>query len=323
MTRPRRLAVMLGDRYGVGPELVARLTTTLEPEGETSIVVVGDPAVWDAGRRVAEAGALAEAVSFAEAGAGWSFLPRPFALAAEPMGQMVPAAGREVLETMEALSDAAKAGEIDGIVYGPLNKQAMKAAGHAAGDELDFYNTHLTADGLTGEINILGSLWTSRVTSHVPLAKVARPDHPRAHRRGDRSSRRVAQALGRRQPAACPRCAQSSRGRRRRLRHGRDRGPVAGDRGCCRAGSRCQRALPFRHRVPARAQRPVRRHRDDVPRPGADRAEADRPRSRHHPACRASRCPSRHLGTARLTTSPARERPGRMASSPQRGWFFR
>ena len=74
---------------------------------------------------------------------------------------------------MEALSEAAQAGEIDGIVYGPLNKQAMKAAGHAAGDELDFYNTHLTASGLTGEINILDNLWTSRVTSHVPLAKVA------------------------------------------------------------------------------------------------------------------------------------------------------
>ena len=72
---------------------------------------------------------------------------------------------------MDALADAARAGEIDGIVYAPLNKQAMKAAGHAAGDELDFYNTHLTAAGLTGEINILDELWTSRVTSHVPLGE--------------------------------------------------------------------------------------------------------------------------------------------------------
>jgi 4-hydroxythreonine-4-phosphate dehydrogenase len=140
-------------------------------------MVVGDPAVWDAGRRVAEAGVLAEVVTVAEAGAGWSFLPRPFALPAEPMGRMVPDAGREVLETMEALAKAAAAGEIDGIVYGPLNKQAMKAAGHAAGDELDFYNTHLAANGLTGEINILDSLWTSCVTSHVPLARAGSSSH--------------------------------------------------------------------------------------------------------------------------------------------------
>ena len=145
MTRPRRLAVMLGDRYGVGPELVARLTTMLEPEAETSIVVVGDPAVWDAGRRVAGAGALADGGEFRRSGAGLVVPARPFALDAGPMGRMVPEAGREVLETMDALAEAAKAGEIDGIVYGPLNKQAMKAAGHAAGDELDFYNTHLPA----------------------------------------------------------------------------------------------------------------------------------------------------------------------------------
>lgn len=172
MTRPRRLAVMLGDRFGVGPELVARLSMMLAPEPDTSIIVVGDPLVWDAGRKVAGAGALSAAARFAGA-PGWSFLARPFALDVSPMGRMVPEAGREVLETMGVLANAARAGEIDGIVYAPLNKQAMKAAGHAAGDELDFYSTHLPASGLTGEINILDNLWTSRVTSHVPLGRVA------------------------------------------------------------------------------------------------------------------------------------------------------
>jgi 4-hydroxythreonine-4-phosphate dehydrogenase len=171
--RPKRLAVMLGDRYGVGPELVATLSTMVALDVDTSVIVVGDPLVWDAGRKVARGSALPAARSLADARPGWSFLARPFALDVSPMGRMVPEAGREVLETMSILAGAARAGEIDGIVYGPLNKQAMKAAGHAAGDELDFYNTHLAASGLTGEINILDSLWTSRVTSHVPLGRVA------------------------------------------------------------------------------------------------------------------------------------------------------
>lgn len=173
MTRPKRLAVMLGDRYGVGPELAGRLSTMVTLEADTSAIVVGDPLVWDAGRKVAGASALSAAGSLADSGPGWSFLARPFALDVNPMGRMVPEAGREVLETQSVLAAAARAGEIDGIVYGPLNKQAMKAAGHAAGDELDFYNTHLAAGGLTGEINILDNLWTSRVTSHVPLGRVA------------------------------------------------------------------------------------------------------------------------------------------------------
>jgi 4-hydroxythreonine-4-phosphate dehydrogenase len=173
MTGPRRLAIMLGDRYGVGPELVAGLSAALTPEAQTSIVVVGDRRVWDAARAVAGADTMEEVSSLADAGPGWSFLARPFDLDLAPMGRMSPDAGREMLGTLGLLAEAAKAGEIDGIVYAPLNKQAMKAAGHAAGDELDFFNTRLAAQGLTGEINILNNLWTSRVTSHVPLGQVA------------------------------------------------------------------------------------------------------------------------------------------------------
>ncbi len=48
----------------------------------------------------------------------------------------------------------------------------MRLAGHDAGDELDFAVHRLAFDGPAGEINILGDLWTSRVTSHVPLRAV-------------------------------------------------------------------------------------------------------------------------------------------------------
>lgn len=169
----RRLVIMLGDRYGVGPELVARLSTTLALDADTSAVVVGDPGVWDAGRAVAGAGELPATAGFAEAGHGWSFLARPTAIDVLPRGRVTAEAGREVLETMHLLVAAARNNEIGGIVYAPLNKQAMKAGGHAAGDELEFFNAHLAGPGLTGEINILNGLWTSRVTSHVPLGKVA------------------------------------------------------------------------------------------------------------------------------------------------------
>jgi 4-hydroxythreonine-4-phosphate dehydrogenase len=174
MTAARRLAVTLGDRYGIGPELVAGLATTYAPPADLAIVVCGDPDVWEAGRRVAGAAKSLPAIgAFADATAGWSFLPLPAKVPLAPMGRVSAEAGAEVLTTLQRLASATAAGEIDGIVYAPLNKQAMKLAGHAAGDELDFFNKALASDGAVGEINVFRELWTSRVTSHVPLRAVA------------------------------------------------------------------------------------------------------------------------------------------------------
>ena len=163
----------LGDRYGVGPELVATLVSTVSLPSGVAGVVVGDPDVFTAGCAVAQRSKLATVASFDDVPPGWSFLPRPTAIPVTPLGRVSADAGREVLDTLTMLAKAARNGDIQGIVYAPLNKQAMKAAGHLAGDELEFLNIHLPAAGLTGEINILDRLWTSRVTSHVALGKVA------------------------------------------------------------------------------------------------------------------------------------------------------
>ena len=166
------LAVTLGDRYGVGPELAARLPDLFSIPDGMRVVMVGDKRVFEAGRTIAGArGDYPVIASFAEAKAPWSLLHRPFEAELEPLGRVSEAAGREVLGTLAFLVEAAQSGQIGGIVYAPLNKQAMRDAGHAAGDELEFFRQHIKADA-TGEINILGEVWTSRVTSHVPLREV-------------------------------------------------------------------------------------------------------------------------------------------------------
>lgn len=166
------LAITLGDRYGVGPELVARLPGRMQVPDDLRVVVVGDRRVFERGQAAAGAsGDIPVISSFGEAGAPWSLLDRPFDAELTPLGRVSAAAGHEVLETLGFLIEAAKRDEIGGIVYAPLNKQAMRDAGHAAGDELDFFRQHLPAPA-TGEINILGEVWTSRVTSHVPLREV-------------------------------------------------------------------------------------------------------------------------------------------------------
>jgi 4-hydroxy-L-threonine phosphate dehydrogenase PdxA len=169
------LALTLGDRTGVGPELVAGLIARPQTDAAWRTVIVGDARVFEAAQQVAGSSApVPRVASFAEARASaapWCLLDRPFETAA-PLGQVSADAGREVLDTLGTLVTAVEAGDIGGIVYAPLNKQAMRDAGHAAGDELEFFNQHLGGGQATGEVNILGEVWTSRVTSHVPLRAV-------------------------------------------------------------------------------------------------------------------------------------------------------
>lgn len=170
------LALTLGDRYGVGPEIAARLLNDL-PELGVRVVAIGDPDVFERGRSDTGTSAPYPVVaSLGEAAAldaKWVLLDRPFPAQVMPLGRVSVDAGRETLDTLAFLSDAGRKGLIGGIVYGPLNKQAMRLGGHEAGDELEFFSRALPAAGATGEINILGDLFTSRVTSHVPLRAVA------------------------------------------------------------------------------------------------------------------------------------------------------
>lgn len=173
----RLIAVTLGDRYGVGPELVVRLRAAASLPDGLGVVIVGDRRVLAKGENssgVSLSLPERETLASARSNGGWSFLHRPCDAAVEPLGRVSADAGREVLETLAFLVDAAHSGEVDGIVYAPLNKQSMRLAGHQAGDELEFFRARFADAGASGEINILNELWTSRVTSHLPLGEVAR-----------------------------------------------------------------------------------------------------------------------------------------------------
>ncbi len=168
MVKP--LAITLGDRHGIGPEIVAAL---LARRPGLNAVVIGDARVFERGRRtMGISGNFPVIASLDEAPvSGWALLDRPHDSDPEALGALSEGAGAEMVATMSFVADAAKAGRIGGAVYAPLNKQAMKLAGHAAGDELELLVQRLKPE-TAGEINILGEVFTSRVTSHVPLRAV-------------------------------------------------------------------------------------------------------------------------------------------------------
>jgi len=161
-----RIAFVAGDPNGIGPELAAKLLARPGNVAAAEIGVFADPAVLAAGERVAQVRALVgnggAVLRALDAGAG-----------AITPGQATEAGGRAALSALNAAAGAALRGEVDGIVFAPLNKHALRLAGMSHEDELRMLQERFGVRGFVSEFNITGDLWTSRVTSHVPLRDVA------------------------------------------------------------------------------------------------------------------------------------------------------
>ncbi len=175
--RRPRLAVLLGDPNGIGPEIAVKLLARPDTLAHADVVVFTDPSMLAAGERVA--GQRVEAFR-CDAGSVAIRPGRPTLAALELIdagaitpGEATRAGGRAALGALEAAAEAAGRGDVDGIVFAPLNKHAMRLAGLAQEDELRYLQEKLGVTGFVSEFNITGELWTSRVTSHIPLRDVA------------------------------------------------------------------------------------------------------------------------------------------------------
>lgn len=176
--RKPRLGIIPGDPSGIGPELVARLLASEGVAEAADILLVGDRHVFEQGQ--AQAGCSFEVSPVDAAAEDWHETA-PFALhAMETIGpdaitiaQVSEASGASVLRTLDQVLDFAKAGVIDGFIFAPFNKAAMHAAGLGHDDELHYMAERVGAEGYISELNTLDGVWTSRVTSHIPLKDVA------------------------------------------------------------------------------------------------------------------------------------------------------
>jgi len=168
--RPR-IAFLPGDPNGIGPELAAKLLARPANVQAADIVVFADPATIAAGERVANVKALIGKAAGGQA-ATMNALALGGAEAITP-GVATEAGGKAALTALEAATAAALRGDVDGIVFAPLNKHALRLAGMHHEDELRLLQDRFAVDGFVSEFNITGQLWTSRVTSHIPLREVA------------------------------------------------------------------------------------------------------------------------------------------------------
>ena len=174
------IALTLGDAAGIGPELIARLLSQPGLTHDANIVLVGDPWLWQDGQTVAGQAVATQAVASLAEVRGRADQRLPAFLAVDTIrpaqvrrSQAQAACGASVLQALNLCMDGAKRGEVDAICFAPLNKFAMKLGGLKHEDELHHFAEYLGVTGYFCEFNTLGDLWTSRVSSHIPLKDAA------------------------------------------------------------------------------------------------------------------------------------------------------
>ncbi|SPC18354.1 4-hydroxythreonine-4-phosphate dehydrogenase 2 [Cupriavidus oxalaticus] len=166
--------MVLGDPAGIGPELIARLLADPATSEQADILLIADRDEWRRGMQVAGVElALAETDTLGFAPGAprlyhWELDGRP----AYPRGASSAEGGRYSLGTLSLALQLAQSGQADAILFGPLNKSSLHAAGMDHSDELHWFAEQLAYHGDFCEFNVLDGLWTSRVTSHVALRDV-------------------------------------------------------------------------------------------------------------------------------------------------------
>ncbi len=173
------VALTLGDPAGIGPELIAKLLVRPDLIAQANVVLVGDPWLWADGQQVAGVNVTTQPVTSLAAVRQRTDVSVPAFLAMDTVqreqvqrGHAQAPGGASVISVLNRCMDAALVREIDAICFAPLNKFAMKQGGMQHEDELHHFAHYLGVKGYFCEFNTLGGLWTSRISSHVPLKDV-------------------------------------------------------------------------------------------------------------------------------------------------------
>lgn len=184
MSRPR-IALTLGDPAGIGGELAAKLLAATEPSSIADILVIASRRELD--RAAAHACVTLDVPDDSDTGESDSdesgsdestrmpTLVDPGRSTALPtnVGVVSAEGGAWALDALRFALGLAADGRVDAICFTPLNKTSLHLAGMTENDELRWFANQLGYDGATSELNVLGDLWTARVTSHIALADVA------------------------------------------------------------------------------------------------------------------------------------------------------
>lgn len=176
MDRPI-VAMTMGDAAGIGPELVVKVLAEEATYTLCRPLVVGDVEVMEE-----IAGALGsdlrfrpvETVGEARFAPGVVEVLRPEGLHVErrAWGVLDAQMGDAAARCLRTALELGQAGQVQGMVAAPMNKEAFHRAGYDYMDELAFM-AGVTGSRDTFIAGLVGRLWTAAVTEHIAFRAVA------------------------------------------------------------------------------------------------------------------------------------------------------
>jgi 4-hydroxythreonine-4-phosphate dehydrogenase len=172
-----RIGIAMGDPAGISPELLAKLVARADLMALAAVTVIGDRRVLAAGGRAAGCSSDLPTVGLGDIDQAAPGKPVFVDLghldpASIAMGEASAAGGAFAMRNFREALLLAKDGRLDGVMFTPFNKLALKKAGNPYPDEIRWASEVLGWNGPCSEYNRLDDLWNARVTSHEPLRAV-------------------------------------------------------------------------------------------------------------------------------------------------------
>ncbi len=170
------IAVTMGDAAGIGPELIVKVLSDEAVHERCFPFVVGDPHVMGEIGRIAGADLSFRAIKrLSEARfsplAVEVLCPEGLRIDRIPWGKVDPAMGEAAAACLRRAFEMVLAGQVQGVVSAPLNKEAFHLAGYHYLDDLA-YLADLTQSRETFILGVMGSVWTAAVTEHVSFGDI-------------------------------------------------------------------------------------------------------------------------------------------------------
>lgn len=173
------MGVTLGDATGIGPELIVKSLHNDEIRNLATWVIVGDIRVFQQGQSIASIKIDVKVIDdidqlIEENGKVYFIDLKNLSTNEYELGKLSEKSGKVAGDTLKyIILNLVNNKKINGVIYGPLNKEALQRGGHQFKDELHFFADLLDCTQGFGEINIMDDFWVTRVTSHIPLKDVS------------------------------------------------------------------------------------------------------------------------------------------------------
>ncbi|WP_028308650.1 4-hydroxythreonine-4-phosphate dehydrogenase PdxA [Desulfitibacter alkalitolerans] len=179
--RQRRKPVMgllFGETAGIGPELIIKALQVSEVRQMAVWVLIGDERVCKLGQDIAGLTIPYKKIQstdeiITDEASIWMIDLKNIDPNTIQMGTISQKSGKITGETLKYALELALDKKLDGIVYAPVNKEALHKGGLDFNDEIHFFADTFNCLERFGEINVMENLWVTRVTSHVPIKEVS------------------------------------------------------------------------------------------------------------------------------------------------------